>query len=640
MKPIMKIFSFFILLKNKFLACLNDTKMQKMVISIFFIVIFISFLYGVDPHENIGLDYSWIWAINNLINSPTLIPGADYTFTYGPLGFILIPLNYGHNLFITILCSIICSFTVAGLLFFNYKNKEIASKNLMFFAFLFFIFTIPTADWLWIICVYLLALTISKLKSNYILLNTFSIIAGILSGFCLLLKMNLALCALSIFAFLAFILFFENRKKFYNYLSFYMTTFLIVLFFEIKFLFLNLKNFTTWIQTSLEIARGFSYAMAFEGSLFYLISAIIILILYTYIAILAFKKDKEIFKLVLLGIPLCFFVYKHGFVRQDTHMFSFYSTIFYVVGFIYLFSKKELSKKILNVFVSITILSLLFLYTYKEARSANPISIAIYNISCLINFKQDTDTNLRQRENIYSSLVLPKDWRNEIKDSPIEILPGELVYIQANNGLNWRPNPILQLYSVYTQKLDMISADSFNSIKRPDFILLGFEAIDDRNMFLDTPATFNSIFSSYESIRFDNKKILLKRHQYKNLNLKFKNVQKYKFNELIYLPDSNNLYAKIYIEPSFLGKVITFIFRSSSVTIDVNYETSGSRTYKVIPDTLQSPISISHIPNNIDDLISIIENKPNPGIKVKSIDFINHGICYKNVIKIEWFEKY
>src|SRR6266850_7728285 len=46
---------------------------------------------------DVGLDPSWRYAVNYLPHSAHVF-GRDVAFTYGPLGYFLVPLNIGSNL--------------------------------------------------------------------------------------------------------------------------------------------------------------------------------------------------------------------------------------------------------------------------------------------------------------------------------------------------------------------------------------------------------------------------------------------------------------------------------------------------------------------------------------------------------------
>lgn len=53
----------------------------------------------------------------------------------------------------------------------------------------------------------------------------------------------------------------------------------------------------------------------------------------------------------------------------------------------------------------------------------------------------------------YAKRKLPQSWLDIIGKQTVEALPYELSYIPANE-LNWKINPIIQLYSAYSKRLD------------------------------------------------------------------------------------------------------------------------------------------------------------------------------------------
>ena len=58
-------------------------------------VIVLSFPIPILPME-LGLDYSWMAGIN-FARYSGLVFGRDIMFTYGPLGFVLVPVDIGSN---------------------------------------------------------------------------------------------------------------------------------------------------------------------------------------------------------------------------------------------------------------------------------------------------------------------------------------------------------------------------------------------------------------------------------------------------------------------------------------------------------------------------------------------------------------
>jgi hypothetical protein len=245
----------------------------------------------------------------------------------------------------------------------------------------------------------------------------------------------------------------------------------------------------------------------------------------------------------------------------------------------------------------------------------------------------------RQNESILPD-VLPVEWTNKIAGNSVQILPWELSYAEANHWDAWQPNPVLQLYSGYTKKLDEYSASSFISERAPRFILLEYNTIENRNMFFDTPATWNAISPNYHIVKKDGRRLLLaKNGGYKSINFTSIDTKIYQFNELIEIPESTDpVYAKITIENSIPGKIITTLFRGNPSQIDVKYKNGDEFSYRIIADTLRNPVLIKYVPNSFDQTYKFFNDENKDLFTVKEIKFSNkvRSLYYKKNIKIEW----
>jgi len=249
--------------------------------------------------------------------------------------------------------------------------------------------------------------------------------------------------------------------------------------------------------------------------------------------------------------------------------------------------------------------------------------------------------------------TLNKEWNYTIGNSSIQTLPYELSYAAANNWTGWQPNPVLQLYSAYSKKLDELSAASFSRQKAPDFILFEYNTIDKdkRNILLDTPATWNTILPNYDISLMDKNRLLLKKKsQYKNIVLNNIKTEVYTFEEAIKIPETEGLvFAKIKITTTFLGKIITVLFRGNPSDITIKYGNGEVATFRIISDTLQTPVLINYVPRNIQQFAALFLNHivfidflatTDYSLEVKQIAFSNkfRKLYYKNDIEIEWFE--
>lgn len=598
----------------------------------------LNFLAVMESYEGIGLDLSWVWGINRLNTLPQDLYGRDVVFTYGPLGFLIKAQAYGANFFLGMFFNILKWLVMTYLVAFNtFKfNKEFYLGKIIFFLTgIFFLYQLPD-DWSCALSIALLALTLWFLDpKNEVNVKILSSLMGFFSCIILFIKFNSGILTISTGILLALLFLIYEKKHLKNYALSYLLSFSIPFFIILAMYFKTLSNLINWIHSSMSIAQGFSSAMSTIGPIGFTLLAFIVITLYLYLLCEFFARDFKFFLGTLLLAPFVFFSFKHGFVRQDGHMLYFFLTIPFLVGFLSFYVKKIDYKLFLKFFIAISICCAIYPFTHNEKKHL------FTSINQILGANKLYKSLLVERQGIYSPRILPENWRATIKDSTIQILPWELSYAEANNFVNWQPNPVLQLYSAYTKYLDELSANSFIKATAPEFILLEFKAIDKRNMFLDNPATWNNVLSNYSIKLKDNDKLLLKKNP-KIVKKEFKavSVQKADFKTEITIPKTTNdeyLYAQFEIKPSFLGKIVTFFFRDYPLYIEITYKNGNKVLYKVIPDTLKTPTIINYIPNDIEEFEQIIEHKNPKEIEVQKIKFLRMlKWVYKDEIIVRW----
>jgi hypothetical protein len=392
---------------------------------------------------------------------------------------------------------------------------------------------------------------------------------------------------------------------------------------------------------SLELAKGYSGSMVSIGSVLQLIIAMIIIIIYFCMFFIAVKSKIQIKNgfYIVLGSVILFLSFKHGFVRQDGHMYSFYFTIPFLTGFIYLFSVEDISKKIFLCFTCIMILCLIGISSIFGINhfKGNNLKNTYYRIS---EFDKNVKNLAEKRNKALEPNVLTPEWNEIIANNTIQILPWELTYAFANNWSGWIPNPVFQLYSVYTKKLDEYSAFSFSEDRIPKYLLLEFKAIDKRNMFLDTPKTWNAIINNYKIVKSDDTRLLLKKINTLNEPILSKFDSKIcRFNEVIDIPSSDNhIYVKISIKQSILGKIITTFFRGNPPNIKLKFQDNSEKIYRIIPETLNNPVMIDNLPVNFQHMNNFFQGKISDEFSIKEFILINNAsIMFKNKFNIVFF---
>ena len=628
----------------------------KFICSVFIIYFFLlylnQFIWGIDlPIISTGLDPSYKLILSRISNVQSFFWGGDITFTYGPYGFLL----FGERYILSFLFGIVLLLLNVALFLLNYYKKYISFGKLLFFSLILFVFVkiellqlpMPVLEWQFNITLFFFFCTFWKIKDHKILFYLFSILAGLLCSFALLLKFNTAVLSIGLAGVFSLFILLFHKDKILKFIFIFVGVYLLFLLCNIPYYFNNLNNFFTWIIMSIELARGYSQSMVLIGGRIYLLFALMLIALYIIIFILykQIKTIKDDYFIILLGTVILFFSFKHGFVRPDIlHMFLFYYTVPFLFGFIYLFSKEKYSNKILALlilsglisFIGITNLTSIYIF------SGNPINPIKKTYRSIKYFDERTKSLDERKKTALQPSFISSEWNEIIGNNTIQVLPWELTYAIANNWKGWMPNPVLQLYAVYTKRLDKYSALSFSEERAPQYILLEYNAIDYRNMFLDTPQTWNAIVHNYRILKSDYTRLLLeKQNIHSTPKLVHFDSGAYRFNEEITIPSSpsgTHVYAKISIKQSFVGRIITTFFRGESPSIKLHFQDAGAEIYSIIPETLNSPVLIDTIPTNFAQMEYFFNGIICDDFFIKKITFLNNSpFMFKKEIKIDWY---
>lgn len=232
---------------------------------------------------------------------------------------------------------------------------------------------------------------------------------------------------------------------------------------------------------------------------------------------------------ISLGTALLFTLFlgfKHGFVRQDFHVVLFCIIVLLIIS-LYLIkiddnpvkNKPKLYMIYLIVLLScvgITFqrinyinyinepskLSLLTIIRNYKFSNLNPSKVA-NNINIVVllldNNKFQAEVQRITSENLVklnNRLKLPDSVLEKVQGKTIDIIPWEFSLIPGNQ-LNWKPRPIIQSYSAYTEKLDELNYQSLSQSPR-DYLIYHFQSIDDRHPFFDEPKAFSYVVCNYQ----------------------------------------------------------------------------------------------------------------------------------------------
>jgi hypothetical protein len=589
----------------------DETLLKKtpaLLIPALLVFLFVSFP-GAYHAARPGLDPSWHYAINSLPQSG-LMYGQDVAFTYGPLGFLLYPLDIGPNMLITLGFRLFIHLMFAwAVLYYAFRVSGVVPAILFLLAYSFaLLMKLPAESTLAILIGLLAGISAQGTKAARITVP----LTAALAGLCLFIKPNLALAALSMVILAEVVRLTKGRARLYSSPLLIGGAYLLVAIPLWYRYFGTLEHFGVWLRATYEFARYNSVAVSLDGPRSVLIIALGILWLYVLVVSILKVMKSSAFSMAFLFLPAVLLSFKHGFDRQDGHVLFFFVFLLAVTALLILASTKirELG---LTVFFFLAVL----LVTIPVAVLHNGIYYADAvdfvsgrtgwsNVRSLAHL-DETRASLRAQagENL-APLELPQEWLTLIQanQGSVDVIPWEISFCPANE-LEWRPSPTIQTYVTYTAWLDAWNAKHFSGVRAPDFILLEWKNIDERHIPFDVPATWRALLVNYQLVdaKLDRNLLLLGRNQFPaELRQGLIGTRTASTTSWIDVPQARGpVFARFNPKFTTEGLLAKTLFRIPPITIELAYENGQSVTHRMIPDTARNGLLISHVPIDAAD---------------------------------------
>jgi len=460
-----------------------------------------------------GLDASWHYALNYLPNSG-LEYGNDVTFTYGPLGFLLYPMDIGYNL------AIAAGFRLVIHLLFGmaiaYAGVKIAGlfPALLFMATYLFavLFGLQYESHLVVVGALWAAIAIRHANAGNVLLPPLAALTGI----SLFIKPTLALCLLTMLCLAELARLLRGYTHFYSMLLRSFVPLAVVSAALWLYFFGAWEPFRAWVLMTLEYMRYNSIAMALEGPRSELYAGLLCVLAFIGASILWMGMRSEVSVAAIILFPTLFTLFKHGFERQDGHVLFFFAPYIGMLGVLVVVSRRfnELALACL-LFLGATLLVIPIASARNAFHYGGAIDLlsarqGLANVKAIANL---SETRLRlaeqSRENS-TSQALPDWWRLLIQKNlgTMDVLPWEITYCPAND-IPWLPNPTVQSYIAYTAFLDKRLARHFSTAAGSDFLLIEWKPFDERSLSYDVPATWRALLKHYRLVDVEPERELL-----------------------------------------------------------------------------------------------------------------------------------
>lgn len=595
---------------------------------------------GLDPSCLIGIP---------LISFKHFQFGHDITFITGPLGYFyfsgfVVPFLWFQSMLYALFVHFFFIFSIALLT----VKLAVKWKDVLFVFLLFVLSYIVTDDRLEISLSILLYLLITdKISRKFELPLLIFVSLSLAIEF--LIKFDMVVAGLSIITMYSIIAFTRKGSKNALVISASYAFFVLILWVISD---QYLTNLPSYFIDGLELSSGYTYGLALPGPMYQVYEGLagVILVVILFIYSLA-QKSRNLTIFILLNSVLLFESFKHGFVRQDLHVISYFWTygIFFVLSYIiYKYDTRHVDhdKKRFLMMVVLVLASVLCVVNLDHLLPGlilPDISKTILSWKIIFPLTLDKSYQTQVLESIKngskSVYQLDEETIRNIGNKTMDVLPWEIALPWVYD-FNWSPNPSLQSFEVLSPQSDKLNAEHFSGDKAPRTILYSYESIDNRYPLFDEPLTFATILHNYQYVHTSGKFALL---SYNSKNSTWgieKNLgsMRAKIGESIKIPKYNSGYEFAYVDLKFspLGKFMNIVYKPSLAHIRFKLsDQTYSDEFRFIPMVSNDGIFVSQYVSNVYDLQSIFAGKITQNIDEMKI-WVDNPIDYENSINVKF----
>jgi hypothetical protein len=211
-----------------------------------------------------------------------------------------------------------------------------------------------------------------------------------------------------------------------------------------------------------------------------------------------------------------------------------------------------------------------------------------------------------------------------VGDAPVDVISYDQGVLLLN-GLNWRPRPVFQSYSAYTPALLKANARFFRSDRAPEYVLLKLQAIDGRLPALEDGPALLELLRRYRPELVEKGYLLLQRREPGGEEgppagevVLERRVRLGEEVDLRGLPGRFHTLS-LRLEPSWRGRLRTFLFKSPEVRIAVRTADGQAHSYRLIPAMAEGEFILSPLLQGMDDFVNLYDGGPPGGNRVTAL---------------------
>ncbi|OQY55716.1 MAG: hypothetical protein DRR08_12255 [Candidatus Parabeggiatoa sp. nov. 2] len=622
---------------------------EKVVINLaLFSVLWLSFIYFGGLPASTNLDVSWSQALGYFFKHDFQV-GVDYIFTYGLLGYFFQPFTaYDADLFYRLVAWwVIYGFLSAAVFLVIARNIQFVTEKFLYLTSLIFIissFVVDARHFLFIIAITILIIEPPHFIRSPIRHFTATALAALILVILSLTKFTAFI--LSSFCVLSIAITFWHQNSYKVALT--VLGSYVVLFLGVWILLdQSVLNIPSFLVNSVEVSRGYVDGMALAEKPLEIYLALAAVCLIVVLAGISNFKPWNLaqFLISMLVLFALFLVWKAGFVRYSTgHVLIFFC---FAILAPFLLKRSHLGN-LRTVIFRILLFSnfiICFMGIQFSGHDSSSNLLGAWNqrvvgnlkiLSSLPEHKKALDNKVEQFRKEHA---LPKT-RAAVGQATIDIFSWEqgIVFL---NGLNWHPRPIFQSYIAYTPALISANGRFYASEQAPEFVLFKLQAIDGQFPWLNDSEALRILLRDYKPRFFEKGFLLLQRkpvnHDFAEPKSLLTRTVKFSENLVIENFKDKNIILSIEIEKSLLGKLISLLYKSPFIHMEIETTDGAQFSYRLIPGMAQSGFFINPLIQNQSELMKWYEGESLPQVATVRIVTSETGLAYffKPTISVE-----
>ena len=544
-----------------------------------------------------GIDPAWQWVVNAAA-SLGIVFGRDLVFTYGPLAFLMVPLDVADNLAVASVFAIAVHLCLLWALMAWWRRTH---QPWWFAAGLVLLGLSPavfmSVEGLWVATVAWLCLTAVEHELRWP-----AGIAAALAGVFLLIKTSLGVAAAATLG-LALIgeWWLWKRPLRWPELVIGAATFIGLATVLIG----SPVAVWAWWQRTLQVLSGYSVANSIVGSLTGLLLGCGAVAVWAVVGWLGRREDRWR-RWFLLTAPLVLLQFRLAYVRQDGHelqLFGFLSGLL-ALAVVVAGSRWRARMAVAGVGAVLVCASLVAHRTPGATATAVVRAASagrgVDTARSLLSWSSTRERLAAASQERLAELALPAQWHALMgaEPGPVGTLPWECSLAPAN-GMTWDATPTLQLYTAYTAELDQWSARHYEE-NGPRWIVNEYVPVGQRHQMLDAPATWRALYRHYQprSTATEPFAVLLERREHP-LEGELVEVSRTQLvlEAPLSVPSSEQLlFAEFDLRLNLWGRLQSMLFRVPPVMLRLDHRSGRTTMYRMIPDTAANGVLINRFP--------------------------------------------